>query len=195
MPLSDIELSFLAVAACSPVTVLRLPQLNSSNGRTASIFHLLLLAQESSGWRQQQLLTCCFVQAFEFDTWKPSEKIDYKNVRIFSSYFVFTPQQQVRYFFSISESAFCSLQFTVPVIFGFTFHKTLEFREKSGGFAIDEPPRGSMNEMLCTVRCVWGTHWGKCCVQWCVSEAQGEEKDTAQLSVIGFGLECYSEWV
>jgi len=146
LPLFHIELSFLAVATCSPVTVLRLTQLNSSNGRTASIFQVLLIAQESSGWRQQQLLTCCFVQVFEFGTWKPSEKTDYKNVRIFSPYFVFTSQQQVRTFFSISESAFCAVQFTVSVILGFTFHKTSEFREISGGFAIDEPPRGSMNE-------------------------------------------------
>jgi len=47
--LFDIELIFLAVAACCPVTVLRLPQLNSSNGRTALIFQILLIAQESSG--------------------------------------------------------------------------------------------------------------------------------------------------
>jgi len=63
--LFHIELSFLAVVTCSPVTVLRLRQLNSSNGRTALIFQILLIAQESSGWRQQQLLTCCFVHVFE----------------------------------------------------------------------------------------------------------------------------------
>jgi len=60
LPLFDIELSFLAVPACSLVTVLRLPQLDSSNGWTALIFQILLIAQASSGWRQQQLLMCCF---------------------------------------------------------------------------------------------------------------------------------------
>jgi len=64
LPLSDIELSFLAVPACNSATVLRLPQLDSSNGRTASIFQILLIAQGRSWWRQQQLLTCCFVQVF-----------------------------------------------------------------------------------------------------------------------------------
>jgi len=28
-----------------------------------------------------------------------------------------------------------------------------------------------------------------------VSEVQGEGKGTVQLSVVGFGLECFSEWV
>jgi len=60
LPLFDIELSFLAVPACSLVTVLRLPQLNSSNELTASIFQTLLIAQASSGWWQQQLLMGCF---------------------------------------------------------------------------------------------------------------------------------------
>jgi len=60
LPLFDIELRFLAVPACSLVTVLRLSQLDSSNGRTASIFQTLLIAQASSGWWQQKLLTCCF---------------------------------------------------------------------------------------------------------------------------------------
>ena len=64
----DIELGFLDVPACSLVTVLRLQQLNSSNGRTALIFQILLIAQVSSGWLQQQLLTCVFVQVFEFGT-------------------------------------------------------------------------------------------------------------------------------
>jgi hypothetical protein len=58
LALFDIELMFLAVPACSPVTVLRLAQLNSSNGRTALIFQTLLIAQGSSWWRQQQLLKC-----------------------------------------------------------------------------------------------------------------------------------------
>ena len=65
MHLFNIELSFLAVPACSPVTVLMLPQLNGSNGRTVSIFQILLIAQGRSGWRQQQLLKCCFVQVLE----------------------------------------------------------------------------------------------------------------------------------
>jgi len=47
--LFDIELSFLAVPHCSPVTVLSLPQLNISNGRTSSIFQILLIAKEN--WR------------------------------------------------------------------------------------------------------------------------------------------------
>jgi len=68
LSLFDMDLSFLAVPACSPVTVLRLAQMNSSNGRTAWIFQILLKAQESSWWLQQQLLTCCFVQVFEFGT-------------------------------------------------------------------------------------------------------------------------------
>ena len=28
-----------------------------------------------------------------------------------------------------------------------------------------------------------------------MSEVQGEGKGTVQLSVVGFGLECFSEWV
>jgi len=56
--LFDIELSFLALPACSLVTVLRLTRLNSSNGRTASIFQIMLILQASSWWRQEQLLTC-----------------------------------------------------------------------------------------------------------------------------------------
>jgi len=60
----DIELGFLDVPACSLVTVLRLQQLNSSNGRTALIFQILLIAQVSSGWWQQQLLTSIFVHVF-----------------------------------------------------------------------------------------------------------------------------------
>ena len=78
LPQIDMELMSLAVPACSPVTVLRLPQLNSSNGRTAWIFQIHLVAQRRSGRRQQQLLTCCFVQVFEFGTWNTSEKIGYK---------------------------------------------------------------------------------------------------------------------
>jgi len=31
-----------------------------------------------------------------------------------------------------------------------------------------------VREMKCTVICVWGIGWGKCCVQWCMSEVQGE---------------------
>jgi len=80
--LFDIELRFLAVPTCSPVTVLRLPQLNSSNGRIAWIFQILLIGQGSLGWRQQQLMTCYIVQVFEFGTWNTSEKIGYKNVRL-----------------------------------------------------------------------------------------------------------------
>jgi hypothetical protein len=68
LSLFDIELSFLAVPACNLVTVLRLPQLNSSNGRITSIFQILLIAQGSSGWRQQQLLTGCYFQVFEIVT-------------------------------------------------------------------------------------------------------------------------------
>ena len=40
------------------------------------------------------------------------------------------------------ESALSAAQFTVPVFLNFTFHKTLELWEKSGGFAIDEHPGG-----------------------------------------------------
>jgi hypothetical protein len=58
LPQSDIELSSLAVPTHSPVTVLRLPQLNRSNGRTALIFQIVLIAQGRSWWGQQQLLTC-----------------------------------------------------------------------------------------------------------------------------------------
>jgi len=47
------------------------------------------------------------------------------------------------------EIAFPAVQFTAPVILGFTLHKTLELRgKKRGGFAIDEPPRGSVNEQV-----------------------------------------------
>ena len=129
-----------------PVTVLTLSQLNSSNGQTASIFQLLLIAQGCSGWRQQQLLTCCFVQAFEFGTWSTRESWLQK-CSTFSSYFVLTPQQKLRTFFSYirDESAYSAVQFTVPVFLGFIFHKTLELRGLEG-FAIDEPPRGSVNE-------------------------------------------------
>jgi hypothetical protein len=40
------------------------------------------------------------------------------------------PEQKVRTFFFYipGESAFCAVQFTVPVFLGFTFHKTLELR-------------------------------------------------------------------
>jgi len=37
-----------------------------------------------SGWRQQQMLTCCFVQVSEFVTSNPNEKIGYKNITFFS---------------------------------------------------------------------------------------------------------------
>jgi hypothetical protein len=38
-------------------------------------------------------------------------------------------------------------KFTLPVFLEITFHKTLELQgKKSGGFAIDEHARGSMNE-------------------------------------------------
>jgi len=94
LPQFDIELSFLAVPPCSPVTILMLPQLNSSTERTAWIFQILLIAQGSSWWRQQQLLTCCFVQVFEFGTWKISEKIGYKNVRTFSSFMCLRPNRK-----------------------------------------------------------------------------------------------------
>jgi hypothetical protein len=59
-----IELRFLAVPPCNQVTVLRLQQVISSNGRTALIFHILLIAQARSGWRQQQLLTCFLFRFF-----------------------------------------------------------------------------------------------------------------------------------
>ena len=75
LPLFDIELRFLAVPACNSVTALRLPQLDSSNGRTDSIFQILLIAQASSGWRQQQLLTGCFVRGFEFGASNTSRKL------------------------------------------------------------------------------------------------------------------------
>jgi len=39
--------------------------------------------------------------------------------------------------------------------------------------------RYRVRKMLCTVMC----------------EVQGEGKGTVQLSVVGFGLDCYSEWV
>jgi hypothetical protein len=42
-----------------------------------------LKAQASSGWRQQQLLTCCFVNVFDFGTSNTSVKIGYRNVRLF----------------------------------------------------------------------------------------------------------------
>jgi len=41
---------------------------------------------------------------------------------------------------------FCVVVFTVPVILSVTFYKTLEVREKNGGFVIDEYPIGSANE-------------------------------------------------
>ena len=44
------------------------------------------------------------------------------------------------------ESALSAVQFTVPVFLDFTFHKTLELWEKSGGFSIDGPPGRSVNE-------------------------------------------------
>jgi hypothetical protein len=83
LPLFDIELKFLAVPACSPVTVLRLPQLNSSNGRTAWIFQILLTAQGSSGWRQQQLLTVVLFRFWNEALENSSEETGHKNVRIF----------------------------------------------------------------------------------------------------------------
>ena len=64
------------------------------------------------------------------------------------SYFVHTLQQKVRTFFIYiwGKMPFFAVQFTVPVFLCFTFHKTLEFQgRKSGGLAIDEPSRGSMN--------------------------------------------------
>jgi len=94
LPLFDIELSFLAVPPCSLFTILMLPLLNSSIERTAWIFQILLIAQGSAGWRQQQLMTCCFVQAFEFGTWKLSEKICYKNVRTFTSFLCLRPNRK-----------------------------------------------------------------------------------------------------
>jgi hypothetical protein len=81
LPQSDIELSPLAVPTQNPVTELRLPQLNSSNGRTAFMFQILLIVQGRSWWRQQQLLTCCFDQGFEFGTWKHNELLATQNVR------------------------------------------------------------------------------------------------------------------
>jgi len=49
-------------------------------------------------------------------------------------------------FYTQGKIALSAVQFTVPVFLGFTFHKTLELREKSGGFTIDEPPGGYVNE-------------------------------------------------
>ena len=129
LPLFDIELRSLPVPACSPVTVLRLPQLNSSNGRTAWIFQTQLIAQGSSGWRQQQLLTCCFVQGFEFGAWNTSEKIGYKKFDFLFFFCVYTWTERKHFLFYMhGESAFPAVQFTVPVILGFTVHKTLDVR-------------------------------------------------------------------
>jgi len=87
-----------ALPACSSVTELRLPQLNSSNGRTAWIFQILLLAQGISGWRQQQMLTCCFVQVLNLALESPLGKLATKMFD-FSPYFVLTAQQEIKIFF------------------------------------------------------------------------------------------------
>jgi hypothetical protein len=105
-----------------------LPQLNSSNGRTALIFQILLIAQGSSWWRQQQLLTCCFVQVFELVLENEVRNVATKMLDF--SYFLFMPEQSVRTscFFKHRGIAFSAVQFTVPVILGFTSYKTLELR-------------------------------------------------------------------
>jgi hypothetical protein len=41
---------------------------------------------------------------------------------------------------------FLTVQFTAPVFLCFTFYKTLELQgRKSGGLAVDKPPRGTLN--------------------------------------------------
>jgi len=133
LPLFEIELRLLAVPACSPVTVFRLTQLNSSNGRTAWIFQILLTVQARSWWRQQQLLTCCFVQVFEFGTWKIQWEIGYKNVRHSLPVLCLRLNKKKRNFFFYirGDSALPAVQFTVPVFLGFTFHKNLELRRET----------------------------------------------------------------
>jgi len=46
------------------------------------------------------------------------------NVRLFSSYFVYASIEIKDFlFYKHGESTFCAVQFTVPVILSFTFHK------------------------------------------------------------------------
>jgi hypothetical protein len=104
-----------------------------------------------SGWGQQQLLTvvlfrvaaaatadCCFAQVFEFGTCKTNKYNWLQKCSTFSCYFVLTLQQKVRnsFFYIRGESVFSAAQFTVPVFLGFTFHKTLDFREKVANLII-----------------------------------------------------------
>jgi hypothetical protein len=89
----------------------------------------MLIAQGRSGWRQQQLLVCCFVQVFEFVTWKPCEKIGLKMFGFFFLFCVYTSKESKEFIFLYtSESAFSAVRFTVPVFLGYIFHNTLELR-------------------------------------------------------------------
>ena len=65
----------------------------------------------------------------------------------FPFFFMLMSQQRVRtFFFYIQvESAFSDVQFTARIFLDCTFHNNLELRGKSDGFAIDEPPKGSVN--------------------------------------------------
>jgi hypothetical protein len=61
----------------------------------------------------------------------------------FYCYFVLTPQHNIKTFFFYirGESVFCAVQFTVPVLLGFTVLKTFRCaRKKIGKLATDEHP-------------------------------------------------------
>jgi hypothetical protein len=90
-----------------------------------------LKAQAISGWRQQRLLTCCFVNVFDFGTSNTSAKIGYRNVRFFLLFCTYHSTRKRTFSFLIQgETAFFfAVKFTVPVSLGFTFYKNLGLRE------------------------------------------------------------------
>ena len=135
------------------VIIVKMPSLNGSNGWTTSIFQILLIAQARSVLREQQLLMCYLVGFLNFVREKATEKTGYKffdlSVHNFGVRFhVHTSSQGVRniLFYIRGKSVSSTVQLTPPVFSVSSFQGTYSLEnKKNGGFAIDEPPQGSVN--------------------------------------------------